>query len=220
MGTEAAWVPAVLALAGTAASVYNTQRTAKKQDATAAAGIRKQAENQRANNARINQTLQFAQQSKPDEARQRANQQYLDVLQAKRATANAGLAPQGVSGTFDTEAKAASAGTQARVEDIAGLMARIDAPTIQRQQEQAVYGNLGMDLDRMTGSIRGDQFLNQLRLNSIRRNPWIDLAAGAAQGYASGYGASAGQGSAPSMQGVVSDIPQTIRFNYRVPPGG
>lgn len=185
------WVAVAVSLLAAGATAYNTNRTAKKQDAQTAAGIRKQAENQREVNKRLNRTLEQAQQSSPEEHRRSANQKFLDVLQAKRGTANAGLSPMGVSSIFDAEAQSAAAQSQAGAEQAAGLLARIDAGTAQRAAEGMSYGNLGMDLDRYRGNIQGDEFLNRLRVAGIRRNPWIDAGAAAASGWASGYGASA-----------------------------
>jgi hypothetical protein len=214
MGVAA--VPVALALASAGASAYNTNRTAKKQDQAAAAGIRKQAENQKEVNQRLNKTLEFAQQSTPDEARTTANQKYLATLQAKRAQANAGLAPQGISSAFDADAQAAAASSQAGAEQAAGLLSRIDAGTAQRASEGMAYGNLGMDLDRVRGNISGDEFLNRLRVGAIRRNPWIDAGAAALSGVGAGYGASAGGGAGydtySTMTNSRGDLPQTLTF--------
>lgn len=188
MGTEALWVPLVLGAASAGATAYNSRRVANKQDATAAAGIRKQAENQRQANQRLQQTLEFAQQSKPDEVRDKARDQYLNILQSRAGQARASLAPRGVSSAYDQEARASSKASEDLASNFAGLMARMDAPALQRQQEQFSYGNLGMDFDRIRGNVGGDEFLNRLQMAGIRRNPWLDAGAAVAGGVASGYG--------------------------------
>ena len=43
MGTEAAWVPLVVAALGSGVQAYNVRQTAKEADAVAAQGIRQQA---------------------------------------------------------------------------------------------------------------------------------------------------------------------------------
>ena len=190
------WVAVALTLFAAGASAYNTNRTAKKQDAAAARGIRQQAENQRQANARLNKTLEFAEKSKPDDARNRIRQQYQQAMMSQQPKALAGL--QGPAGSAAYQQAAGAAQTQATNygDLISGLMARMDAPDLQRQAEANAYGNLGMDLDVVGGNVRNDQFLTNLRVNGIRRNPWIDIAAasasGAAQGYASNNGGKRG----------------------------
>ena len=183
-------------------TAYNTNKTAKKQDRVAADGIRKQAENQRQVNARLNQTISEAQKSNPDDERKTTQAQYLTQLLASMGQAKTGLAKRGISEQFDEQAAGASADIGSYGNDIAGLFSRMDAPILQRQGEQNAYGNLGMDLDVLGGNVRGDAFLNELKMKSIRRNPWLDLAAGLASGYASTGGAGFGGGGGGSNFGV------------------
>jgi hypothetical protein len=186
VGTTTALVLAGLAAAG---SAYNTNRTAKKQDAAAAQGISRQAALQAENNANINRTLQFGQQSKPDDFEANRLGQYSQAIRAKLAQANSGLQGSGASSAAFKEA-ANDAGGQAKgyADTLGGLMAKMDAPTLQRQEESYSYGNLGMDLDRQRSSIQGEDFLTRLRVGGIRRNPYIDAASAAMGGVASAGG--------------------------------
>jgi hypothetical protein len=186
------WVAVALAIGGAALSAYNTNRTAKKQDAAAARGIRANAEQQRAANAKLNKTLEFAEKSRPEEARKKMAVQYQQAIQAKAPAALAGL--QSTTGGAAYQDAAGAAQTQATNygDLIAGLMSRMDAPDLQRQAEANAYGNLGMDLDVIGANVRNNQFLTGLRVNGIRRNPWIDIAAATASGAASGYGSGGG----------------------------
>ena len=195
MAIATATALALAAAAGSAGlTAYNTKKTADRQDRTAADGIRKQADNQRQVNARLNQTISEAQKSNPDDERKTTQGQYLNQLLASMGQAKTGLAKRGISEQFDEQAAGASADIGSYGNDIASLFSRMDAPILQRQGEQTAYGNLGMDLDVMGGNVRGDAFLNDLKLKSIRRNPWLDLAAGLASGYASTGGAGFGGG--------------------------
>lgn len=184
-----------IALAAAAASAgltgYNTIKTANKQDATAAEGIRKQGETQRQANARLNQTVEQARQSTPDDERKLAGGQYLDQIARQLGQAKTGLQTRGISSEFDKLAKTEGAGVGQYGKTIADLFARMDAPVLQRQGEANSYGNLGMDLSVLQGNAGQDAFLNQLKLKNIQRNPYIDLAAGIAKGI-SGAGLGAG----------------------------
>lgn len=193
MGTEVL-VAAALSAAAAGASAYNTNRTAKKQDSAAAAGIRKQAENQRQANARINRTIDEAAKSSPDAARNTATQQYLQALQRNKGGALNSLSGVGapMSSAYADAARSASGDLLTEATDRGQVMARMDAPLLQRQSEQAAYGNLGEDLGVLGGNVAADQFLNELRVRGIRRNPWIDAGAAAAGGYASNMGRGGG----------------------------
>jgi hypothetical protein len=111
---------------------------------------------------------------------------------AQAPNALAGLR-QPTGGAAYQEAAGAAATQATNYGDlISGLMARMDAPDLQRQAEANAYGNLGMDLDVIGANVRNNQFLTGLRVNGIRRNPWIDIAAATASGAASGYGSGGG----------------------------
>lgn len=218
------WVAVALALVSAGATAYNTNRTAKKQDAAAARGIRQQAENQRQANAKLNKTLEFAEKSKPEEARKRTQQQYQQALRAQAPAALQGLQRSTGGAAFNDAAGAAQTQATNYGDLISNLMARMDAPDLQRQAEANAYGNLGMDLDVIGGNVRGDQFLNNLRVGSIRRNPWIDagaqVAGGAAQGYAANGGAWTGSQVPDSLRYSYTggDLPQTLEWNRYIAP--
>lgn len=201
------WVAVAVSLLAAGASAYNTNRTAKKQDQANAEGMRRQAETQRMANARLNKTLTDAKASSPEATRKTAQDQYLAAIQQKLGQANANLKPLGVSSAYDADASAASAKNLGETNALAGLMSRMDAPALQRQAEQFSYGNLGMDLDRYAGNVQGDNFLTGLRVGGIRRNPYIDAAAAAAQGWASGRGA----GTTGKRGGITATVGPTRR---------
>lgn len=200
LGTAAALA---LTLGGAGLSAYNNNRTLKKKDQETARGIRKQAENQRQTNARINQTVEETRRSSAEPSRKAAADQYLAQIQRSLGQANAGLATRGLSEQFDTAAGDAAGQVEDYGTNIADLFARMDAPANQRRQEGYRFGDLGMDLGVQAGNVQGDAFLNQLRVNSIRNNPWLDLASGLMSGVASGgMGAAASGAAAPLTTGI------------------
>lgn len=188
MGTEAVWVPLLAAAIGTGATVANTRKVAKDQDSIAADGIRKQAENQRQTNARLNQTLQQMETSDPSAERATALQSYTDQIKRSRSQATAGLAQRGISEQFDEMAGQAQGQATDYAGQVANLMARIDGGTQMRQREANQMADMGMDFDALKGNVRGDDYLMRLRMSGVRRNPWLDAAAGAANAVSQNYG--------------------------------
>lgn len=184
----------LLAAAAAGASAYNTQQTAKRQDSAAAEGIRKQAENQRRATANVNKTVEQVGKSSAEPDRMQAREQFLTAIRQRAGQARQGMGATGLSSAYDQLAGSEAANAEQYALGQAGNLATIEGGTRQRQREGNAFGDLGMNLDAMSGDVRGDQFLTGMRVNSIRRNPWIDAAAAAANGYASGgmYGGGGG----------------------------
>ena len=78
-------------------------------------------------------------------------------------------------------------------------MARIDAPAQQRQREGVADARVAMELDQIGRRSRADDYLAQLRLRGVQRNPWIDLASGL-MGAGAGFAAQSGGGQ--SLAGI------------------
>ncbi len=182
----------ILAGAAAAASAYNTQQTAKKQDNAAAQGIRTQAENQRKATANVNKTVEQVAKSSAEPDRAQAREQFLTAIRQRSAQARQGLGATGLSSAYDQLAGSEAANAEQYALGQAGNLATIEGATRQRQREGNAFGDLGMNLDAMSGDVRGDQFLTDLRVRGIRRNPWIDAASAAAGGIAGGYGGGGG----------------------------
>lgn len=183
-----AWIAGLVALAAAVATEENGRRTANKADSVAAAGIRKNGAMQEEANKRLNKTISDAKASTSDDARKTQQAQYLQTVRAQLGQANSGLAAKGLSSQFDALAGQEGAQTKDFGDTLSGLMARMDAPVLQRQKEANSYGNLGMDFTRIGSDMSGNDFLTRLKAGGVRRNPWIDLGASAANGYASNYG--------------------------------
>lgn len=196
------WVATAFAVAAALGTAYNTDQTAKRQDQNAARGIQNQAKVQQDANRRILQTVSDAKKSTSDDERRKANENYLQTVRAKLGSANQGLAARGISKQFDELAGGEAAANDDFGQVLSGLMARMDAPLQQRRNESASYGNLGMDLTRLGSNSSAEDFLTRLRQQSIRRDPWIDFAASAANGYAANYtGGGTGTSGSGSLPG-------------------
>lgn len=207
MGTEAAWVPWAMAALSAGASVYNAEQTAKRQDNELARQIIAQGERQRAADKIVQDAVLRQGQSSPDEARQSSLDQYLTQLQRTQGQAASGLDQLGaVSDRFSEDSEDAAGDIAATGQRTADIMSRIDAPLLQRQEEGIAFGRLGGDIARVGALSDSDRYLGDIRMRGIRRNPWIDAAAAAAQGYASGW--------APASSGYTGATGSTA-FGYR-----
>lgn len=192
MGTEALWVPLVVGAVSAGASAYNTNRTEKKQDNQLAQQISRQGEDQRKIDQRTQQLLAEAQASSPEAEKASALQSYVDQLARNDAGGAINQGAGGFSDAYRADAQDAALGVGQYGEKMAGLLSRMDAPTRQRQNEGVLFNNAATDIGLLKRGSSGQDYLDQLKLQSIKRNPWIDAAASAMSGYASAGGGTGG----------------------------
>lgn len=199
------WIALGITLLGAAASAYNTQQTAKKQDRALAAQITQQGKKQQQASAKIAEALAAQAQSDPADEQAQQMESYLSTLRQGQQNAGLNTGPGGFSEAY--RQGTAEAGQQlgeygsAR----AGLLSRIDAPRLQRQNEGILFDTLGNELRMIGREASGQNYLDQLRLNSIRRDPWLDALSGVATSYG---GSMAGRGgvSSPEATGMPSSL--------------
>ena len=199
------WLALGITLLGAAASAYNTQQTAKKQDRALAAQIKQQGKKQQQASAKISEAL--AAQAQSDAVDEQAQQMdsYLTTLRQGQQNAGLNTGPGGFSeeyrrGTAEAGEQIGEYGTGR-----AGLLSRIDAPRLQRQNEGILFDTLGNELRMIGREASGQNYLDQLRLNSIRRDPWLDALSGVATSYG---GSMAGRGgvSSPETTGMPNSL--------------
>lgn len=189
----AAAVPLIMAGVSAGANYYNTQQTTKRQDNELARQIMAQGQRQQAADKLVNDQVLRQSQSNPAEAQRKSLDEYLTQLQRTQGNATSGLRQAGaVSDRFGEDASAAGGDIAASGQQTAGILSRIDAPKMQRQEEGIQFGRLASDLDRVRAQSASDAYLGDLRLKSIRRNPWLDALATGASAFASGYSGGSG----------------------------
>lgn len=205
MGTEAVWVPYVVAALAAGGSAANAEHTARKQDQAASAGIRAQSVKQRQADQRVSEELDTVENSNAETARATSQEQFMDQLRRTRAQADGSIpAIAGASDRYAQDVTANSAGSDAQASRIADLMSRINAPSLQRQQESQGFGRLATDIGQIGRASAGEDFLTQLRVRSIRNNPWVDALASTGSAYAGGM---AGNGGTTTAAGGMSKKP-------------
>lgn len=186
------WVAVGITLAAAAASAYNTNRVARKQDQEIAAGIREKSRVQQRADRRIAEELDKLERSTPQQEQQGAVKQYQDALRGTQQQAQAGQALAGLSREYDEATGAAQARTGGYLGQVIDSLSRIDAAGLQRQREGISAGNLGTDLRVLGREAEGIDYLANLRAQGVRRNPWLDALAAGLNAYGGGMAGAGG----------------------------
>lgn len=202
MGAVAPAIPYIAAALGTAATIYNTNRTAKKQDAALAQGIAQKAATQRKADQKIAAAVEQLGVSSPAAERQQTMAAFQDALRGTEQQAAAGQTLGGLSKAYDEATQAGSSRANQYVQGVAKALSAIDAAGLQRQREGFGTADLSTNLRILGREQEGQDFLSRLKAQSIRRNPWIDAFAGAAKAYGSGAGGNVDWGNLGSFGGV------------------
>ncbi|EMF58889.1 hypothetical protein [Stenotrophomonas maltophilia] len=221
-------IPIAIALAGTAAQQAETQRVERKQDQETAQGLLSQSRRQQEADRRVNDEIAQLETSTADAARNDRLGQYMQQLQRSRKQAVAGLESPIGGQAFQADSTAARAGSDSAAARTADLMARIEAPRLQRQDEAFDYGRLATDIDGLSREAAGQSFIDQMRLRNIRRRPGMDLLSGglmAAGGAMAGGGA--GAAAAPNAMASFGNNTDALyempgarpRYGYGIPRG-
>jgi len=196
MGVELA-VAAALAAGGAGANAYNTRRTAKRQDSAAAEGIRAQGSLQRQADSRINDQIGALERSGPEQAQAESVNQFLQQLRATRGGAQGAASPV-LGGQRYQEGQAnANASIQNFGSRAADVLSRIRAPQDQRQGEAINAARAASDVGGIARRASGEDYLNQLRVSNIQRDPWIDAASQVLSGASSAAAGRAGRAPKP-----------------------
>lgn len=201
MATSTA-IALALAAAAAGTSAYNTNQTNKRTDEAAAAGLREQSAKQRKADTVVDDLIKKTGASDASDEKSGAMQNYMRQLSANKGVATGGLGVAGGGGAaYQKDAADAALGVSDYGTKIADMLSSIDAPRYQRLDEANMRGDAATDIGVIKRESAGQDFLNKLRLQGIRRNPWLDAAATAMSSYAGssmgGTGAGASGGSAP-----------------------
>lgn len=188
------WWAVGIAVASAIGSAYQQDRVARQQDRIAAQNIQNQARAEQTASAKINEMLQRVAESNPQDARQQRMDEYLATLQQG---AQAGAINDG-PGAFSDAYRQSVAGAQAGLDEYgntrAGLMARLDAPVIQRMNEGVLFDSARNDIRGIGRNANQDDFLARLQIQNTRANPWVQAGLGAAGAYGSAMAGRGGWG--------------------------
>lgn len=212
--------PFTLALlaASTGLGVYNQQRTAAKQSRAQTENARMLRERQQEASQRAMQEVEAMRESGPEQARETAASQYMDAVRRGQGSVDAALPDTpAASAAFQERRGQAQGQVSDYATQMADLMSRIDAPINQRRQEgfnrNRMMGDIGLIRDRA----QGDDYVNQLRMQTIMPNPYLSILSQLGQGYAMG---SIGAPTDPSQTGATGwqALMDRFRRTGRTPP--
>jgi len=213
------WIAVALTVGTTLVGMEEQHRAAKKQDSALAAQLRQQAAAEDKVRQRTSQFIQGQQQQTDQPQKTAAAKQYDAALAANQHQSDAPLATVGnVSDAYKKAGSDAALGISNFGSNLGHLTASIDAPGLQRQANQRNINDFGIDVNQINRGQKGQDFIDQLKLNGIHSNPYIGLLTGVAGAYARAkLGAGANTGGADPWSGGVSDSGGTFDVNN---PGG
>jgi hypothetical protein len=210
MGTEAFWVPAVVAAVGAAGQGVNQMQAQKRASNAEVQSIDDQQQyRQQANDQVKNLTQQIATNS-PQQLANKETSQFVQTLRKNQA----GSATPNASGSNDTNFgapvsamppaagassryKSDSASAQKQTQDYGNTYAteigNIDSAVRQRQNEGLALNTLGTNVNTLGAESYTKNFVDQLRSQAAgQSNPWVGLFSNMLQKGASAYAQSPG----------------------------
>jgi len=195
------WVAIGIAAAGALAGLAQTQHVAHQQDRALAAQITAKGALQKTADAKIAQAVQAMAGSNDAAARQQSQQAYLDTLQLANPGSGINQGPGAFSAQYRQDAANDDAALRQYGADRAALMARLDAPKLQRMNEGILFDNTRNDLRLIGRDASGQAYLDQLKYNSIQKDPWVTAGIQLAQAY----------GTSKAMGGGATSDPYVIQ---------
>lgn len=189
MGTEAAWVPLVMAAVSAGATYYDNRQQVKRSDRIALDSLQQTSARQKKADNVTQQMLQEFAGSNAEGEKQSTLRGFLDQLTRAQPEAQRGLQTRGgESETFRKDAADAALGVTAQGERYADLSSRLDAPAMQRTRERNTLFDRGMDIGMIGREQEGADRHSKLLLSQVRSNPWLQALAQGASAYGSSYG--------------------------------
>lgn len=191
----------ILAAAGTGTGLVNERAAAKAQDRQAALGIQRQSALRRQAGARAGEQVESFRESGPEESQAAALASFQEALRRAQPEADTAFFEGGaVNPRFAEDVAERQATLGDEVQDTAGRLAMIDAPRLQRQNEQIQMGRTQSDLGQLADRSQTEEFLNRMRIASRQPNPWVNGLSQLMQGVgtAMAMGTPAAAGGAPA----------------------
>lgn len=214
MGTEAVWIPLALSALGAGTSFVNTRNTARRQDQEAASNIRQLGERQRDADGEITRLLADTAASDPQQEIGDSLKQYTSELERNKGMQSSGTQTlSGASSAYQAEAAKDAMGVAKYGDKLAGLMSRIDGAARQRENEGIRMDQSQNIISQLARRSQGDEYLSNMRMDSIRDNPLLSAVSQLAYGAASTTGGSGTRKAGKYKKGLTNS-------KVKVPMGG
>jgi hypothetical protein len=231
MGTEAFWVPAVIAAVGTAAQGANQMAANKREQNSEVQAMDDQQQFRENANSQVKNLTQQIAQNSPDKIAQQETGDFVNTLRKNAAGSAApgatgsnpstnfggpvsALAPaSGASSRYNTD----TANSQKEVQDYGNTNAQeisaVDSAVRQRQNEGLALNTLGTNLNTLGAESYTKNFVDQLRSKTAgQANPWVSLFSGMLQNGASAYAKNPTMFSTPNSVGGGQYIDPTMDY--------
>jgi hypothetical protein len=211
------WWNVGIAVATAIGTAWQADQVAQRQDNIAAMNIQNQSRAEQSATAKVNEMLQQVSQSNPEDARRQRMDEYLATLAQGTQTGAINDGPGGFSDAYRQGVEQAEGALGTYGDTRAGLMARLDAPVIQRMNEGVLFDDTAAGIREIGRSANQDDFLARLRIDGTRANPWVQAGLQAAGAYGS---AAAGKGAGTGGTSAWSDADlDWAAFGGRAPMG-
>lgn len=200
----------IVLAASTAASAYQQNQVAQKQDSSNAVAIQNEMNARDKANAALTSGIQQIAQSNPAAATKTNADAYSKAVQlAKEASLNNGSTAN--STAFDAAKTAAGNRVSNYGDTLANFMAGIDAAGQQRVGEENVDANTRAQVGTINSDARAQNIADNARTASIRANPWLSalFAAGQGVGSAGMAGGLSAAAAATAKSAALSDLVNT-----------
>jgi hypothetical protein len=185
MGTEAFWVPAVLAAVSAGGQYANQSAANSRSDKAEAQALTDQQQIREKGEQDVNKTVQDISKSNPQSLAATATGDYVSQLRRNQAgsTTNAptpgssALAPAvGGSARYNSDKGTSQQSVQSYGNTNASELGDLDAAVRQRQNEGLEMQTLGTNLNTLGAQSYSQNFVDQLRANTAgQTNPWVSL---------------------------------------------
>ena len=194
MGTEAFWVPAVLAAVSAGGQAVNQSNANSRAQNAEVQNIDQQQQYRQQANDQVKNLTQQINTNSPQQLASKEESQFVNTLRNAQAGTAAGGAsntnsntfgqpvsalPQNVSGaskSYQNAANASQKETQQYGNTEAGQMSAIDSAVRQRQNEGLAMQTLGTNLNLLGGQSQMSNWVNQLRAQTAGQpSPWASL---------------------------------------------
>jgi hypothetical protein len=237
MGTEAFWVPAVVAALGAGANAVNTSNANKRSQNAEVQSINDQQQYREQANSQIKNLTQQIAQNDPQKIAAQETGNFVNTLRKNAA----GSATPGATGTaqndtnfgapvsamppaagassrYKSDAAKAQGEVQQYGQTYANEIGNIDAAVRQRQNEGLAMQTAGANLNTLGAESYTKNFVDQLRAQTAgQANPWVGLFSSMLQKGAGAYAQNAGGTSPPSTVNYDGSNTPTSYNQYGTP---
>lgn len=179
------WLSVAIGVGTSLIGMEQQRAVQKKQDQVLAQQLAQQRASEQKVAQRTQQFIQGQQQQTAQPEETAAKKSYDTALAANQHVAQQPLQMVGnVSDAYKKAGSDAALGISDFGSQRAGLTAAIDAPTQQRIDNQRNINNFGIDVNQINRAQKSQDYLDQLKLNSIHANPWLGLLTGVGSAFA------------------------------------